>query len=73
LDEARTGSERVVVPSLSLGPELSLKLASRLRFGAEVAGEWMAIRQRFRVDGVAVADLGRFRGNAQLSLTFFVP
>lgn len=71
-EEARTGASRVVVPSLSVGPELRIKLGSRIRFGAEIAGEWLAIRQRFNVDGVTVADLGRFRGNAQLSLAFLM-
>lgn len=71
-DETRTGAARVAVPSLSLGPELRIKLGSRLRFGAELGGEWMAIRQRFNVDGVTIADFGRFRANAQLSLAFLV-
>lgn len=71
-EETRTGAARVAVPSLSLGPELRIKLGRRVRFGAELGGEWMAVRQRFKVDGVTVADFGRFRGNAQLTLTFFV-
>jgi len=71
-EDVRTGSALLAVPSLSLGPELRLRLSARISFGAEVAGEWMAIRQSFSVDGVRIADLGRFRGNAQLSLIFFV-
>ena len=43
-EDVRTGSALLAVPSLSLGPELRLRLSPRISFGAEVAGEWMAIR-----------------------------
>jgi hypothetical protein len=71
-EEARTGSARLAVPSLSGGPELRLRLSPRISFAAQVAGEWLMVRQSFDVDGVTVADLGRFRESAELSLIFFV-
>jgi hypothetical protein len=68
----RTGSALVVVPGVAAGPELRLRLGRRMSFSAHVAAEWMAVRQSFVVDGVSAVDLGRLRGNAQLSLVFFV-
>jgi hypothetical protein len=69
--DAETGSALVVVPGVSLGPELRLRLGRHMSFGALIGAEWMIVRQSFRVDGVSAADLGRIRGNAQLSLMFF--
>lgn len=67
----QTGDALVVVPSIAAGPELRLALGSRMAFSAHVAAEWMLVRQSFIVGGTETADLGRLRGNAQLSLIFF--
>jgi hypothetical protein len=66
-----TGSALVLVPGVAIGPELRLRLGRYMSFSALVSAEWMLIRQSFVVDGISVADLGRIRGNAQLSLIFF--
>lgn len=68
----RTGDALVLVPTIAAGPELRLRLGRRMSFSAQVAAEWMAVRQSFVVDGVSALDLGRLRGNAQLLLIFFV-
>jgi hypothetical protein len=67
-----TGTATLGLPSLSLGPELRLRLGRRIGFAAGASAEWMAIRQSFNVGGVPVEDWGRFRLGAQLSLIFYV-
>ena len=67
----QTGDALVLVPSIAAGPELRLELGSRMAFSAHVSAEWMVVRQTFVVGGAETADLGRLRGNAQLSLIFF--
>jgi hypothetical protein len=67
-----TGTATLGLPSLSVGPELRLRLGRRMSFAAGANAEWMAIRQSFNVGGVPVQDWGRFRLGAQLSLIFYV-
>jgi hypothetical protein len=70
-DQEETGSALVLVPAVGLGPELRLRLGRHMSFSAQIGAEWMLVQQSFVVDGISMADLGRIRGNAQLSLIFF--
>jgi hypothetical protein len=71
--DGRTGSVSRVVPVIRLGPELRIELARALSLRAAIAGEVALRRQRFRIDGETVLDLGAARGFGELCLVAALP
>ncbi len=63
-----THSSVLVVPVLRLGPELRARLTEQVTLSLAAGGEWMPLQQRFSLAGAPLADLGRVRADALISL-----
>ena len=65
---AETGSADLIVPALRLGPELRFRLGEQTKLALGAGGSWTPVRERFSLGRAPVADLGRFRADALISL-----